>query len=159
MSPIMDFPAYTADMTQAMRTVAGIPDTPTQQEEHNLGLIEAVSMHTERKRLPQRGSVACHIPDKFIRLPPDTSAIAGALPRPAPRPEADAAAHQTSPDTSELLVDWRQLVYTDGSAPTTQAGTQQRPQRRTGSGIYRPAGHGFKVPADTEELCVRLDPA
>lgn len=157
----MNFPVFAADMGRAMRTVAGIPDTPTQREEHNLGVIEAVNLHIGRKHLSQRGSVPCHIPDKFLRLPLDTSATSAVatLPHPVPRHEADTAAHQLFPDTSDLLVDWRQLVYTDGSAPTTQAGPMQPSQRRTGSGIYRPASCVTPGGGADDELCVRLDPA
>jgi hypothetical protein len=35
-----------------------------------VSLLEAVNVHIERKRLPQRGAaVTCHIPDKFLRPP------------------------------------------------------------------------------------------
>ena len=60
-------------------------------------------------------------------------------------------------------MDWRHLVYTDGSAPAVQqtntgaVNQGQTARRRMGSGVYRPAS---RMQDDSqEELCVRLDPA
>jgi hypothetical protein len=119
----------------------------------------------EGRHLPLRAAVWGHTPDRFLRLPSDTSATGVAGPLPACVPDATAQAHaacHTFPNTSALRMNWRHLVYTDGSAPAAHNNRPGQPlhqptKRCMGSGIYRPAG--YTQGGNQEELCVRLDPA
>jgi hypothetical protein len=152
----MDPDAYAADMYQAVRCTTEPPAGPTQGRSAAVGTIRTVQSHIdmEGRHLPI-AAVSGQTPDRFLRLPADTQALEVAGPLPTPTPEA----HLLFPGDSALRVNWRHLVYTDGSAPAARNHqTSHSTKRRTGSGVYRPAGH-TQDGSRQDELCVRLDPA
>jgi ribonuclease HI len=102
---------------------------------NHAGTITCIDHHIDRVAAADH-SPAVTIPDKFKRLP--TDGRASRLPT-----EADAAAPARFEARHDLLLDWEQLVYTDGSVRTGGKGAA-----RVGSGIY--------APGRTETL---LDPA
>jgi hypothetical protein len=115
---IMDPEAYATDLGRAVRRTAGTPEVPTQGQFAE-GTIKTVQQHLgmEGRHLPLSAAVWGHTPDRFLRLPSDTSATGVAGPLPACVPDATAQACHTFPNTSALRMNWRHLVYTDGSAP------------------------------------------
>ncbi len=128
--------AYASDLGRAVRQTAGTPEVPTHGR-FAKGTIKTVQQHLgmEGRHLPLRAAVSGHTPDRFyiIRLPSDTSATGVAGPLPACVPDATAQACHTLPNTSALLMNWRHLVYTDGSAPAahnTQAGPACAPANK-----------------------------
>jgi ribonuclease HI len=147
----MDYQKYKADMNQAFMAITGMTDGASDMQEW-----ETIDRHLTRTLfLPRTHTAATHIPDKFLRLPADTTHGPGTLPRPLPNDEViTAAVSKLFPDESELRIDWSRLVYPDGSAPAvTDRQAANAPTHRTGSGIYIPAHDG------EDEITVKLDPA
>jgi hypothetical protein len=125
-----------------------------------VGTVRTVQSHIdmEGRHLPITVAVSGHTPDRFLRLPADTQALAAAGPLPAPVPDAAVQAYLLFPGDSALRINWRHLVYTDGSAPAARNGqTGHDTNRRTGSRVYRPAEY-MQDGSQQDELCVRLEP-
>jgi ribonuclease HI len=124
--------AFLADLTAAANAL------------HGTGGAEAGAIRWFCDRAVYDGRQRLAVPDRFGRLPGDTTHLAWQGPPITCR--ADILA-RFQPQHN-LLMDWRRMVYTDGSVAKGADGSVA-----AGSGIYRPGAEGV------EAMEVKLDPA
>jgi ribonuclease HI len=123
---------YAAFKTDLEASIGGIKDPKCR----DAGVVTHIDVHLDRVALLHAAQQwQLRVPDKFQRLPAE---LAGDL---APSTEGvDPALFHAA---HKLLIDWRQVVYTDGSVA---GGSKDDPDAATlvGAGIYKPGSEGME---------------
>jgi hypothetical protein len=153
---------FETDLARAVRIMGSIPEGETP----NIGEYKSIQVCLEDCEDPSP-AVDLNIPRRYQRLPAEPDA--GTTPVHANEASTVAAMWRMFPTVSPLYIDWRQLIYTDGSATTKSATKEQdtpdngggpNGQQQLGSGIFRHSDYreASREPA-AYDMSIQLDPA
>ena len=159
----LDEPQLKEDLGQALQTIMG-----KMPKDGEAGKYYLKSQYLQLQPDAAGIEVQLQVPSKFSKLPPES-------PGPVMQPGTNGADMTALFPPTPLMLDWRELTYTDGSAmpppdkanghasrqqhnPSQKAGRGQMGPKIVAAGIYRPGPTYSGTGHDAEAKQVLLDP-